>query len=152
MARVTIEDCIDKIPNPYELVLVAANRARMIALGAPTTFDTNRDKPMVVALREIAQQTLSVDDLRQALICSLQQNLGADEADASAAPMLPSQDHARIGGNEVDSSVQELTEDQLLEAMRRAYHHRIHRYPKESANRRERKRRKLPVLPIDSVA
>jgi DNA-directed RNA polymerase subunit omega len=117
MARVTIEDCIDKIPNPYELVLVAANRARTIALGAPTTFDTNRDKPTVVALREIAQQTLSVDDLRQALIRSLQQNLEADEADASAAPMLPSQDHARIGGNEVDASVLELTEDQLLEAM-----------------------------------
>jgi len=110
MARITVEDCIDKIPNRYELVLIAANRARSIAHGAATTVDTNGDTPAVVALREIAQGAIPPGDRRRALIQSLQYNAQVDEPDASGAPLL-----TRHGK---DTAVETLTEEQLLGAMR----------------------------------
>lgn len=68
MARVTIEDCIDKLPNRFELVLLAAHRARLVSQGAPLTVDRDRDKDPVVALREIAAETINKDDLREEYI------------------------------------------------------------------------------------
>jgi len=68
MARVTVEDCIDKIPNRFELVLAASQRVRDITAGAAITVDRDRDKNPVVALREIAEQTISPDDLKENLI------------------------------------------------------------------------------------
>lgn len=72
MARVTVEDCVDKIPNRFDLVLLAAQRAREISGGAELTIDRDRDKNPVVALREIADQTIRPDDLQQTLVSGLQ--------------------------------------------------------------------------------
>jgi DNA-directed RNA polymerase subunit omega len=68
MARVTVEDCIDKIPNRFELVMAASQRVRDINAGAPITVDRDRDKNPVVALREIADQTVTPEDLKENLI------------------------------------------------------------------------------------
>jgi DNA-directed RNA polymerase subunit omega len=72
MARVTVEDCIDKVPNRFDLVLAAAQRARQISGGAELTIDRDRDKNPVVALREIADETIYPDELQEAIVTSLQ--------------------------------------------------------------------------------
>ncbi len=72
MARVTVEDCVDKIPNRFDLVLFAATRARAISSGAEITIDRDRDKNPVVALREIADETIQPADLKEALVASMQ--------------------------------------------------------------------------------
>ncbi len=72
MARVTVEDCVDKIPNRFDLVLLAAQRARQVSGGAELTIDRDRDKNPVVALREIAEQTVKPAHLKEALISNLQ--------------------------------------------------------------------------------
>lgn len=72
MARVTVEDCVDKVPNRFDLVLLSAQRARQISGGAELTLDRDRDKNPVVALREIAEQTVKPKHLEEALIQSLQ--------------------------------------------------------------------------------
>jgi DNA-directed RNA polymerase subunit omega len=72
MARVTVEDCVDKIPNRFDLVLFAATRARAISSGAEITLDRDRDKNPVVALREIAEETIRPDELKEALVSSMQ--------------------------------------------------------------------------------
>ena len=72
MARVTVEDCIDKIPNRYELLMVAAQRAKDIEAGAPLTVDRDNDKNSVVALREIAEETVSIEELQRSLVMGLQ--------------------------------------------------------------------------------
>ena len=72
MARVTVEDCVDKIPNRFDLVLLAAQRAREISGGAELTIDRDRDKNPVVALREIAEQTVRPNELKETLVSSLQ--------------------------------------------------------------------------------
>ncbi len=71
MARVTVEDCVDKVPNRFELVLLAAHRARSIANGSPVTIDQENDKNPVIALREIAEQAIPPDDMRESLIHSI---------------------------------------------------------------------------------
>lgn len=82
MARVTVEDCVDKIPNRFDLVLLAAQRARQISGGADLTIDRDRDKNPVVALREIAEETIRPRDLGEALVSSLQR-VQIDEEDAT---------------------------------------------------------------------
>jgi DNA-directed RNA polymerase subunit omega len=72
MARVTVEDCIDKVSNRFDLVLFAAQRARQVSGGAELTIDRDRDKNPVVALREIAEETVRPDELEEAIITSLQ--------------------------------------------------------------------------------
>ncbi len=72
MARVTVEDCVDKIPNRFDLVLLSAQRARQISGGADLTIDRDRDKNPVVALREIAEQTVKPRELEEALVSGLQ--------------------------------------------------------------------------------
>lgn len=72
MARVTVEDCVDKVPNRFDLVLLAAQRARQISGGAELTIDRDRDKNPVVALREIADETITPDDLQDAIVTNLQ--------------------------------------------------------------------------------
>jgi DNA-directed RNA polymerase subunit omega len=79
MARVTVEDCIDKVENRFELVLLASHRARMISSGSPLTLDRDNDKNPVVALREIAETTVSTGDLKEDLIHSLQKYVEVDE-------------------------------------------------------------------------
>ena len=84
MARVTVEDCIDKVDNRFELVLLASHRARLISQGAPITIDRDNDKNPVVALREIADETLSPGDLKEDLIHSLQKHVEVDEPEPAA--------------------------------------------------------------------
>ncbi len=94
MARVTVEDCIDKVENRFELVLLAGHRARLISQGAQITIDRDNDKNPVVALREIADETLSPGDLKEDLIHSLQKHVEVDEPEAEASDLIASDDGA----------------------------------------------------------
>lgn len=82
MARVTVEDCVDKVNNRFDLVLLAAHRARQVSQGAAITIDRDNDKNPVVALREIADETLAPGDLEEDLIHSLQKHVEVDEPEA----------------------------------------------------------------------
>ena len=117
MARVTVEDCIDKVENRFELVLLAGHRARQISQGAPITVDRDNDKNPVVALREIADETLSPDDLKEDLIHSLQKHVEVDEpeadlpeiADAPAGAIT-----AEVEGDDDAVAFDRMTEEDLL--------------------------------------
>ena len=80
MARVTVEDCVDKVPNRFDLVLMAAQRARQVSGGADLTIERDRDKNPVVALREIAEETVKPRDLEEAIVSNLQK-VRVDEED-----------------------------------------------------------------------
>jgi DNA-directed RNA polymerase subunit omega len=119
MARVTVEDCIDKVDNRFELVLLAAHRARIIASGAPLTIDRDRDKNPVVALREIADATIQPEDLKEEFIHSLQKQVEVDEPEAETVPMIASS-HSRTQVNAVDDSsvsFDRMSEDELLRGL-----------------------------------
>ena len=88
MARVTVEDCIDKVENRFDLVLLASHRARMISSGSQITVDRDNDKNPVVALREIAEETISPGDLKEDLIHSLQKYVEVDEPEAESVPLI----------------------------------------------------------------
>src|SRR3977135_1354930 len=88
MARVTVEDCIAKVDNPFDLVLGASHRARMISSGAQITIDRDNDKNPVVALREIADETVSPGDLKEDLIHSLQKYVEVDEPEPETMPLI----------------------------------------------------------------
>ncbi|MEM6309352.1 MAG: DNA-directed RNA polymerase subunit omega [Pseudomonadota bacterium] len=88
MARVTVEDCVDKVPNRFELVMLAAHRAREISAGADITVDRDNDKNPVVSLREIADETQSADELRERLIESNQTQIEVDEPEEDAMALL----------------------------------------------------------------
>ncbi|MFU0503388.1 DNA-directed RNA polymerase subunit omega [Pseudaminobacter sp. NGMCC 1.201702] len=92
MARVTVEDCIDKVDNRFELVLLAGHRARQISQGAAITVNRDNDKNPVVALREIAEETLSPGDLKEDLIHSLQRHVEVDEPEAEAPELIDQAD------------------------------------------------------------
>ena len=79
MARVTVEDCVERIPNRFELVMLAAKRSREISSGASLTVERDNDKNPVVALREIADETVPLDDLREELVRGLQKHIEVDE-------------------------------------------------------------------------
>jgi len=119
MARVTVEDCIDKMSNRFELVLVAAHRARTIAKGSPITVEPENDKNPVVALREIAARTISPDDMREGLIHSIQHNVEIDEPDAAAAPLAPLKDRLVLGRDNqtADTTVDTMTKEELLRGL-----------------------------------
>ena len=88
MARVTVEGCIDKVENRFDLVLLASHRARLIAAGQQITVDRDNDKNPVVALREIADTMMEPDDLREDLIHSLQKHVEVDEPEMEVVPAL----------------------------------------------------------------
>ena len=97
MARVTVEDCVDKVPNRFDLVLLAAQRARQVSGGAELTIDRDRDKNPVVALREIAEQTIRPKHLEEALISSLQRvQIDEDEAPDEVGPIADSAEALRL--------------------------------------------------------
>ena len=85
MARVTVEDCVLKVPNRFELVMLASQRARSIAAGAPLTIERDNDKNPVIALREIAEETVSLDGLRDALVQTSQKHVEIDEPEEDQA-------------------------------------------------------------------
>ena len=89
MARVTVEDCVDKVPNRFELVLLSAHRSRQISSGADISVDRDNDKNPVVALREIADEELSPGDLKEDLIHSLQRHVEVDEEEAPIEAPAP---------------------------------------------------------------
>jgi DNA-directed RNA polymerase subunit omega len=116
---VTVEDCVDKVPNRFELVLLASHRARAIANGSHITVDTENDKNPVIALREIAEKTVPADDLREGLIHSIQRNVEVDEPEPGAAPTLPQERRPILGRDDqsTDTQVDVITEEQLLRGM-----------------------------------
>ncbi|MBC8051190.1 MAG: DNA-directed RNA polymerase subunit omega [Chitinophagales bacterium] len=121
MARITVEDCIDKVSNRFELVLLAAHRARMIASGAPMTLERDADKNPVVALREIAEETVSADDLKEDFIHSMQVHVEVDEPEPDAAPMLPDSSRPVLSRDDMsqDNDVDHITEDELRRGLER---------------------------------
>ncbi|MCC7304719.1 MAG: DNA-directed RNA polymerase subunit omega [Alphaproteobacteria bacterium] len=102
MARVTVEDCIEKIPNRFELVMVASQRARKIGTGAPLTVDKDNDKNPVVSLREIAAETVSIDGLKEDLVRSHQRTVVYEEEEATIDLM----DGEREWGTMADNSLE----------------------------------------------
>ena len=106
MARVTVEDCVDKVPNRFELVLLSAQRARMLASGEAPLVDKENDKDPVIALREIADQQVTVDGLREAFIHSMQKHVEVDEPE-------------QIGEGEQDApeTTSQISEADLLKAL-----------------------------------
>lgn len=108
MARVTVEDCVDKVPNRFELVMLAAHRAREINAGAPITVDRDKDKDPVVALREIADETQAADDLRERMIAAHQTQIEIDEPEEDTMTLL-------MGGETPDRPVEDdMSEEMLL--------------------------------------
>ena len=87
MARVTVEDCVEKVPNRFSLVLLAAHRARAVSAGSAILVDRDNDKNPVVALREIAEDVLDADGVRENLITSLQRVDERSEAEEEAETM-----------------------------------------------------------------
>ena len=96
MARVTVEDCVTKIPNRFELVMAASQRARDISAGAEPTLDRDNDKNPVIALREIAEDKFTPDELREALVLGLQRHAEVDEPEEEGME-LPSSDSDLLG-------------------------------------------------------
>ena len=107
MARVTVEDCVDKIPNRFDLVLVAGFRARQLSGGAETLVDRDRDKNPVVDLREIAAREIKPDEAKEEYIKSLQKHAEVDEPEAQA-----SEEDVRE-----DVQARQVTEEELLRAL-----------------------------------
>jgi DNA-directed RNA polymerase subunit omega len=120
MARVTVEDCIDKLPNRFELVLLSAHRARMISQGAPLVVERDNDKNPVVALREIADEELNTDDLREEYFHAMQKHVEVDEPEQSEVPLIQqSGDMSVINDQpEVDQAdMERMTEEELLRGL-----------------------------------
>lgn len=117
MARVTVEDCIDKVDNRFELVLLASHRARMISSGAQLTIDRDNDKNPVVALREIADQTVQPDDLKEDLIHSLQKYVEVDEPEPEVVPLIASAESAGTPSDAGEVSYDRMSEEDLLRGL-----------------------------------
>jgi len=104
MARVTVEDCVERVPNRFDLVMLAAQRARDISAGAPPTLPEDNDKNPVISLREIAEETVDLDGLEQALVQGLQKHVDFDEPEEDADEVLElmqaEQNMAGLGGSD----------------------------------------------------
>ena len=122
MARVTVEDCVLKVPNRFELVMMAAQRAREVASGAPLSIDRDNDKNPVVALREIADETVSLEHLKNSLIKGHQKHVEPDEPEEEIVELMAGEnDWARQADNSLDGDDamgdgEELGEDDDLAA------------------------------------
>ena len=115
MARVTVEDCIDKVENRFELVLLASHRARMISSGAPITVDRDNDKNPVVALREVADEKIAPEDLKEDLIHSLQKYVEVDEPEPEGVPLIGG--GGSIDSDDTDVVMERMTEEELLKGL-----------------------------------
>jgi DNA-directed RNA polymerase subunit omega len=116
MARVTVEDCIDKVENRFELVLLAAHRARMVSSGSQITIDRDNDKNPVVALREIAERTISPGDLKEDLIHSLQKYVEVDEPEPETVPMIAGAT-GNVEADDMEVIADRMTEEELLKGL-----------------------------------
>ncbi len=117
MARVTVEDCIDKVENRFELVLLASHRARMIQSGSSILVSRDNDKNPVVALREIADEKLKPEDLKEDLIHSLQKHVEVDEPEQETVPLLASPTAAAGGGSDAEVQFDRMSEEDLLRGL-----------------------------------
>jgi DNA-directed RNA polymerase subunit omega len=123
MARVTVEDCVDKITSRFDLVLLAAHRSREMAEGAEILVDRDNDKNPIVALREIADEKLAPKDLEEAKVFSLQTQVDVDEADEDYIPLVQDNTKPQVSvsdeGNteEVEVVEERMSEEDLLKAM-----------------------------------
>ena len=123
MARVTVEDCVDKITSRFDLVLLAAHRSREMAEGAEILVDRDNDKNPIVALREIAEEKLAPKDLEEAKVFSLQNQVDVDEADEDYIPLVKDNSKPQItaADEESDQEVkvveERMSEEDLLKAM-----------------------------------
>jgi DNA-directed RNA polymerase subunit omega len=113
MARVTVEDCVDKVPNRFELVMLASHRAREITAGSSVTVDRDNDKNPVVSLREIADETQSASDLRERMIESHQTQIEVDEPEEDAMALL-------MGAETDRPQEDDMSEEKLLRALMEA--------------------------------
>ena len=111
MARVTVEDCVEKVPNRFDLVLLASHRSRNIAAGSALTIDRDNDKTPVVALRELADETLELDELRESLVIGLHRVIQDDDLpeEQEDAPVLAIE-HG-------ETKQEEMNTDDLLRAL-----------------------------------
>jgi len=115
MARVTVEDCVDKVPNRFELVMLAAHRAREITAGSAITVDRDNDKNPVVSLREIADETQGAEDLRERMVSSYQTQIEVDEPEEDAMSLLMG------GAGETDRpAADDMDEERLLRQLMEA--------------------------------
>ena len=128
MARVTVEDCVDKIPNRFDLVLVAGFRARQLSGGAEPLVDRDRDKNPVVALREIAAKEIKPDEAKEEYIKSLQKHAEVDEPEEAR----PDSDDARE-----DTTFRQVTEEELLRALTTEAQRRAEPQPEPEADYEE---------------
>ena len=115
MARVTVEDCVDKVENRFELILVASHRARMISSGSKITIERDNDKNPVVALREIAETTVSPGDLKEDLIHSLQKYVEVDEPEPDE-PLIGTA-NASVDAGDTEVTSDHMTEEDLLKGI-----------------------------------
>ena len=116
MARVTVEDCIDKVENRFDLVLLASHRARMISSGSQITVDRDNDKNPVVSLREIAETTISPEDLKEDLIHSLQKYVEVDEPELDTVPLIGAAG-AGVDADDTEVTADRMTEEELLKGL-----------------------------------
>jgi DNA-directed RNA polymerase subunit omega len=128
MARVTVEDCVDKVPNRFDLVLISAFRARQLSGGAEPLVDRDRDKNPVVALREIASKDIKPDETKEEYIKSLQKHADVDEPEEAR----PDADDQRE-----DSTFRQVTEEELLRALTSEAQRRAEPQPEPEADYEE---------------
>jgi DNA-directed RNA polymerase subunit omega len=120
MARVTVEDCVDKVTNRFELVLFASHRARGMSAGAELLVERDNDKNTVVALREIADEQVVPAEVREDLVSSLQKQIDIDEPDEDiiSAPRLGHVEAgAEAGAETAAEPIAEMSEDDILAAL-----------------------------------
>ena len=119
MARVTVEDCVDKVENRFDLVLLAAHRSRMVSAGAQPTLPRDNDKNPVIALREIAEETVSPGDLKEDFIHSLQKHVEVDEPEVEPTPMITSDAEPEAKPAEADAgpAFDRMSEEELLRGL-----------------------------------
>ena len=122
MARVTVEDCVDKITSRFDLVLLAAHRSREMAEGAEILVDRDNDKNPIVALREIAEEKLVPEELEESKVFSLQTQVDVDEADEDYIPLVQDNSKPQISASDdvaedVEVVEERMSEEELLKAM-----------------------------------
>jgi DNA-directed RNA polymerase subunit omega len=115
MARVTVEDCVDKVENRFDLVLLAAHRSRMISAGSPPTLPRDNDKNPVIALREIAEETVAPGDLKEDLIHSLQKHVEVDEPEVEPTPMITAEGGEAVKAVKAAEDAPDLAFDRMSE-------------------------------------
>src|SRR5947209_5032848 len=116
MARVTVEDCIDKVENRFDLVLLASHRARLISSGGQITIERDNDKNPVVSLREIAEKAISPEDLREEPVHSLQQDVEVEQPDPAAVPLIGATG-GTVDADDTEVMPERMTEEELLKGL-----------------------------------